>query len=652
MMKKILLEDALILNAIRAGRFFIRFLPFGVCLFFARSFALCIFSASKRRHVAYKNLRAAFAREKTRPEMKRIARRSVQNLAVAVAELLRVPYQQDAYLRGHLRLEGMEKAEALLKEGKGVLFLTAHFGSWELLGIAAGLHGYPMLALVRSQKHPRSDAFLNSLRSSKGSQVVTTGMPMRQAFRALKAGKIVGILSDQDGGPDGRFVRFFGRLSSMQAGAAAFALRTNAAIFPVFLLRETSGHLARVEEALKVPADLGVEEAETTILQQFAQTLESKIRQSPDQWLWGHGRWKSTPDRSIVVLSDGKAGHLNQSLALADAIKKDGAERRPRGRTEVTVIDVRFKSKSGKNFLKTLAWLTRGRLPFKPALMKALLKKECYERLMRTFADVVISCGSSITGVHLLAVAENRAKSAIVMKTHLPPRRFDAVIVPRHDKLKTAPNVFVVDGALSSLTRERLESEAGEWARTLALGPGKRVGFLVGGDAGKMKFTRDKFESIVAAVRRVSAESGAVVLATTSRRTPPWADEMLKEAFQKNKNCGLLVIANESNREGVVPGILGLSDVLLVSGESVSMISEALSTGKPVIVFIPAQEAALKAKHLDFLRRMAEEKRITLAPPSVVGEVLAQSLTAAESLAPGPVFGNEEIMKAAARRLN
>jgi lauroyl/myristoyl acyltransferase len=152
--------------------------------------------------------------------------------------------------------------------------------------------GYQMAVLAKEQKHRRADEFLNKLRSSKGTQVIYKGMAVREILRSLKRGQIVGMLSDQDGGKKGVFVRFFGRMSSSPAGVATFAMRTDTPIFPVFIFREgLNRHRVEVEGPLNKPSSGTEEEQERIILQQFSEILEQKIRQAPDQWLWAHRRW-------------------------------------------------------------------------------------------------------------------------------------------------------------------------------------------------------------------------------------------------------------------------------------------------------------------------------------------------------------------------
>src|SRR3990167_903968 len=144
MMKKILFEDALILNFAKAARALVHALPLWFSLWVGRCLGTAIYACTGRRKIAYRNLRAAFSVQMSRSQMKGIARRSIQNLAMSAVELLRFPDLDQAYIERHVKIVGMEKFIPTLKEGKGVIFLTAHFGNWELLSVTGGLIGYPM----------------------------------------------------------------------------------------------------------------------------------------------------------------------------------------------------------------------------------------------------------------------------------------------------------------------------------------------------------------------------------------------------------------------------------------------------------------------------------------------------------------------------
>ena len=235
--------------------------------------------------------------------------------------------------------------------------------------------------------------------------------------------------------------------------------------------------------------------------------------------------------------------------------------------------------------------------------------------------------GSSIAGVNLLAKYENLGRSLIVMRPPFSARNFDSVIVPQHDGLRADENIFVTDKALSLVTEETLEKDAMRISEELGLSrSAKKIGLLIGGDTERAKMDPRALETVLEGIEKHARRSGSMVLATTSRRTPVWADTIVKERLSDRNRCPFLVIANEKNRPDAMTGILGLSDILVVSGESISMVSEAVASGKPVIVFKPSPGESLKPKVRNFLETLKSQKLVVEAEPAHLFEALERGL--------------------------
>ena len=151
-----------------------RLLPLKLSLWIARRFgSLIYYTMSRRKTVAYANLRAAFKGRFTPAQSSRIIKEIYQNLAQSYIELLKFPQFDEAYVRKYIRIEGLEKIKKALKEeDRGVIFLTAHFGNWELCSLTGSTIGYKMNVLARFQKLERLNGYLNRMRGSKGANVI------------------------------------------------------------------------------------------------------------------------------------------------------------------------------------------------------------------------------------------------------------------------------------------------------------------------------------------------------------------------------------------------------------------------------------------------------------------------------------------------
>jgi len=131
-----------------------------------------------------------------------------------------------------------------------------------------------------------------------------------------------------------------------------------------------------------------------------------------------------------------------------------------------------------------------------------------------------------------------------------------------------------------------------------------KIGLLIGGDAKNIYISEHQIRLLVRQVKEIAKEIKADILVTTSRRTPPHIEQILFQKLKKDSHCPLLILANREEVPEAVGGILGLSDILVVSGDSISMVSEAAAAGKKTIVFAPENRNRLlkrSSKHQLFV---------------------------------------------------
>ena len=252
-----------------------------------------------RRHqrVAFENLRIAFGSEKDDRERKTIARRSYQHLGRSMAELARVmtsPAERVMELAG---FEGLDHFLDAHKKGRGVLYLTAHLGNWELMALAHSLQGYPINFVARPLDNPLLEGLLYRLRTRWGNRVVKKGGALREVLKLLKAGETIGFLLDQNVAPDqGVFVNCFGRPACTHKTLALLALKTGAVVLPIFTFRASRNEHRMIIEPPVLLEETGDLQRDVVVnSQKFTSVIESYVREHPDQWLWVHRRWKTQP---------------------------------------------------------------------------------------------------------------------------------------------------------------------------------------------------------------------------------------------------------------------------------------------------------------------------------------------------------------------
>ena len=605
-MKKLI--DYICALLVRALNLIFHLLPITFTLWLGGRLGLiACFLNNERRIIAYANLRAAFSAQKSPRELKKLTEKVYKNIGQIFFEILSLTKVNKKYIDKYIDVVNAEDKYKLADHPNGVILLTAHFGNWELSGMTSAIKGFPLVVLAREQSMKKLNGLLNRLRESKGLQVVTKGITTRYIVKALHQGKMIGMVGDQDAGKTGTLVEFFGRPASTAAGSARIAQKTGAYILPAFIARiKGPYHKAILEEPIKIEKKENI----TPCLEKYNRILEKYVREYPEQYLWLHKRWKSSPLKRVVILSDGKAGHLNQAKALCKQLVKYREDSGySRENTTVKIVEIRHKNKFVKMLLNICSMFSTHRCQGCMSCMKFCLTKESYENLMKLHADIVISCGSGVAGVNRLFSVENNAKNACVMKPSiLKMNKFNMVVLPQHDRTGGKEgSVIVTDTVPNLIDEEHMEKCAGKISEIAKLTGPVKIGVLLGGDNSDFELTEEIAENLLSNIISASQKLDADILFTTSRRTPVAIEKIIKDRLHSEKRCKFLMIANEKNSPFAVGGILGLSDIVVVSGESVSMISEAVSSGKTVLVFNLKNKKKKDGKFERMLRRLKEK---------------------------------------------
>jgi len=250
------------------------------------------------RQVGMRNLQMALP-EKSQAERKTILRGEFTSLGRQLAELCQFPKYSPENIDEVVVYDGLENYERAYDRRKGVLFLTAHFGGWELSAFAHSLHGHWVNIVMRPMDNPYLDRLLQQYRTMHGNKVVPKDDFVRGLLAAMKAGETVGILMDTNmTPPQGVFVDFFGIKACTASGLARIALRTDAAVVPGFTIWDESlgKYRLRFDPAIELVRTGNLEADIVVNTQKFTKVIEDYVRRYPDQWLWVHRRWKTRPE--------------------------------------------------------------------------------------------------------------------------------------------------------------------------------------------------------------------------------------------------------------------------------------------------------------------------------------------------------------------
>ena len=297
----------------------IRILPRSFGIILIRAVAHLAYILDRRhRHIAAVNLKIAFP-DLTDSQRAGIARRSFQNTALNLLEISRIPILSRKTISSLVQYDpvnGIDNFRAAQARGKGILYLTGHFSSWELLPLAHALYGHPLSFVTRPLDNVRLDRYLLQLRESWGNRVINKKNAMRPILKCLKDNGSVGILMDQNTSlQEGIFADLFGLPAATTTGIVLLALRTDAPILPGYLTpmqqgRYTIKFLPPIEVTRTGDRNRDIE-INTRMLNKV---LEEIIREQPESWLWGHKRWKYQPPEDTRDLYGLSEDTLNRFL--------------------------------------------------------------------------------------------------------------------------------------------------------------------------------------------------------------------------------------------------------------------------------------------------------------------------------------------------
>ena len=249
------------------------------------------------RRVADRNLKMALP-ELTGGRRAEIIQGVYDSLGRVLLSLARMPRLHAGNVREWINYDGFEHFEEALQEGKGVLFMTAHLGNWELSATAHALFGHPMHVMVRTLDNPFLDRLVDRYRRRCGNHTIRKQEFGRSLLQALRDNKAVGILVDQNVSGEGSlFVDFFGIPASATDGLAKIAMRTGAPVIPGFALWNPAEqrYVLKFYPVLEMVSTGDQEQDILTNTQRCQSMIEQVIREHPEQWLWIHRRWKTRP---------------------------------------------------------------------------------------------------------------------------------------------------------------------------------------------------------------------------------------------------------------------------------------------------------------------------------------------------------------------
>jgi KDO2-lipid IV(A) lauroyltransferase len=260
---------------------------------------------SIRRQLVERHIAAAFPGIDAR-EVSRIARESYRHLGRVAIETALLSRMDRASVLGTVEeMIGWDHVAGPLRDGRGLIIVTGHFGNWELAGAYLAARGIPLDGVARGMSNPLFDSYLTRTRERVGITVIHDQQAVRRTARSLRENRAIAYVADQSGlNLASTAVPFFGRPAITPRGPAVFALRWNAPMIFGFSRRRPNGLYEVVAEPIEVDGTADREAEVDRVVARYTKALERRVRQSPEQYFWHHRRWKRQPPSTPEELRD------------------------------------------------------------------------------------------------------------------------------------------------------------------------------------------------------------------------------------------------------------------------------------------------------------------------------------------------------------
>jgi heptosyltransferase-2 len=269
----------------------------------------------KYRRLARHNLRIAFGAEKSSRELGRLARRNFQRLSTNLLSSIKLSTASFEIWEKRIAVENFEVLERPLRAGRPVVLVLSHLGNWELIAqiVPRLLAGFRISTVYQKLENRFIDQYVHRLRAHTGAELFDRKEGFQKPIELLRAGGLIGILSDQHAGDHGLWTPFFGRLASTSPLPALLAKRTNAVIVAAALYTDGVARWRLVVEPALDPKNESVE----SLTSKTNEIIAQQVRRAPEDWFWLHNRWK-TPQPNFLLARYKRGVYLPATIPAKD----------------------------------------------------------------------------------------------------------------------------------------------------------------------------------------------------------------------------------------------------------------------------------------------------------------------------------------------
>jgi len=253
----------------------------------------------RHRHRAMGHIQRSFP-DWPEETVRRVAKGSMRSLVYLGLEvLLTTRYIQPGRWARYIYLTNQaENLRLLLARNRPLIYVTGHFGNWELVGYVLARFGFPTFSVARRMDNPYLDRYVFEIREHTGQTILDKRSATGMIGDLLDNNEVIGFVADQDAGRKGVFVDFFGRPASTYRSIALLAIRHEAPIVVGFGRRIDEQYKFEIGVRRIIHPDewAGLDDPLTWITQEYTREIEEIVRAAPEQYLWVHRRWKHRPN--------------------------------------------------------------------------------------------------------------------------------------------------------------------------------------------------------------------------------------------------------------------------------------------------------------------------------------------------------------------
>lgn len=273
--------------------------PLDLNLAGARLLGDIMFTFDRRHRMrALANLRRSFP-EMPEPKRREMARESMRQMFLLGVEVMFTTrlVQIPTFAR-YIDVDNVSPVLGLLmRRHKGAIMLTGHYGNWEILGYAFATLGFDTTSVARPLDNPYLNEWILGVREKRGQRIIGKKGATEEVLAALNGHCAVGFIADQNAGPKGMFVDFFGRKASTYKSIGLLAMEFEVPIIVGYARRVGRGFKFRLGMSDIIHPQDWKEQSDPLryITQRYTTAVEKFVREDPGQYLWVHRRWKTRP---------------------------------------------------------------------------------------------------------------------------------------------------------------------------------------------------------------------------------------------------------------------------------------------------------------------------------------------------------------------